>query len=209
MMKKATMQEDFRLRHSPMRAAVVAVCFCSAFGGAGALHAESLYQEQTYRPLTADNRAFRVGDVLTVQVFENSSATTSADTGTRRSNGLSAELSHRSGTVGQTGIGVSGSFDGGGRTQRTNRVLATLSVSVQEVLPNGDLRVAGEQLLTVNQEPQKVTLEGRVRPFDISDGNVVLSTRLADARISYVGEGDIAERNRRPWWRNLLDIMGL
>jgi flagellar L-ring protein precursor FlgH len=209
MTKKATMQEGFRFRHSVTRAAIAAVCFCSALGGAGASHAESLYQEQTYRPLTADNRAFRVGDVLTVQVFENSSATTSADTGTRRSNGLSAELSHRSGTVGQTGIGVSGSFDGGGRTQRTNRVLATLTVSVQEVLPNGDLRVAGEQLLTVNQEPQKVTLEGRVRPFDISDGNVVLSTRLADARISYVGEGDIAERNRRPWWRNLLDIMGL
>ncbi len=171
--------------------------------------AESLYQEQSFRPLTADNKAFRVGDVLTVQVFENSSATTSADTGTRRKNGLSAELGHRSGSVAQTGIGVSGDFDGGGKTQRTNRVLATLTVSVREILPNGELRVAGEQLLTVNDEPQKVTLEGRVRPLDISDGNVVLSTRLADARISYVGEGDIAERNRRPWWRALLDGMGL
>ncbi|WCM91106.1 flagellar basal body L-ring protein FlgH [Acidovorax sp. NCPPB 2350] len=176
---------------------------------AGMPRAESLYNEQTFRPLTADNRAFRVGDVLTVQVFENSSATTSADTGTRRRNGLSAELGHRSGTVAQTGIGVNGDFDGGGRTQRTNRVLATLTVSVREILPNGDLRVAGEQSLTVNQEPQKVTLEGRVRPLDISDGNVVLSTRLADARISYVGEGDIAERSRRPWWRGLLDAMGL
>jgi len=171
--------------------------------------AESLYQEQSYKPLTSDNKAFRVGDVLTVQVFENSSATTSADTGTRRKNGLSAELGHRSGSVAQTGIGVVGDFDGGGKTQRTNRVLATLTVSVREVLANGELRVAGEQLLTVNDEPQKVTLEGRVRPLDISDGNVVLSTRLADARISYVGEGDIAERNRRPWWRALLDGMGL
>ncbi|GKS74673.1 flagellar basal body L-ring protein FlgH [Acidovorax sp. SUPP950] len=171
--------------------------------------AESLYQEQSFRPLTADNKAFRVGDVLTVQVFENSSATTSADTGTRRKNGLSAELGHRSGSVAQTGIAVTGDFDGGGKTQRTNRVLATLTVSVREVLPNGELKVSGEQLLTVNDEPQKVTLEGRVRPLDISDGNVVLSTRLADARISYVGEGDIAERNRRPWWRALLDGMGL
>lgn len=197
-----------RRPHGRTGARIAAALCCTAFVAAGAARAESLYQEQTYRPLTADNRAFRVGDALTVQVFENSSATTSADTGTRRGNGLSAELSHRSGTVGQTGIGVNGTFDGGGRTQRTNRVLATLTVTVQEVLPNGDLRVAGEQLLTVNQEPQKVTLEGRVRPFDISDGNVVLSTRLADARISYVGEGDIAERNRRPWWRNLLDMMG-
>lgn len=173
------------------------------------VQAESLYQEQSFRPLTSDNKAFRVGDLLTVQVFENSSATTSADTGTRRKNSLSADLGHRGNTVAQTGIGVGGDFDGGGKTQRTNRVLATLSVSVREILPNGELRVAGEQLLTVNDEPQKVTLEGRVRPLDISDGNIVLSTRLADARISYQGEGDIAERNRRPWWRNLLDFAGL
>ena len=189
------------------RIAAAGCCVLSLW--VGGAQAESLYQEQTFRPLTADNRAFRVGDVLTVQVFENSSATSSADTGTSRSNSISADLAHRRGSVAQTGIGIHGSFDGGGRTQRTNRVLATLTVSVKEILPNGDVRVAGEQLLTVNQEPQKVTLEGRVRPFDISDGNIVLSTRLAEARISYVGEGDIAERNRRPWWRNLLDSMGL
>lgn len=175
----------------------------------GTLLAESLFQEQTFRPLTADNKAFRVGDVLTVQVFENSSATTSADTGTRRRNSLSADLSHGSGSVAQTGVGVGGTFDGGGRTQRSNRVLATLTVSVKQVLDNGDLLVGGEQALTVNDEPQKVALEGRVRPLDISDGNIVVSTRLADARISYVGEGDISERSRRPWWRSLLDGFGL
>lgn len=174
-----------------------------------AVNAESLFKEQTFRSLTSDNKAFRLGDVLTVQVFENSSATTSADTGTRRKNSLSADLSHRGNSVGQTGISVGGDFDGGGKTQRTSRVLATLTVTVREVLANGDLKVAGEQLLTVNEEPQKVTLEGRVRPIDISDGNIVLSTRLADAKITYVGEGDIAERTRRPWWRNLLDWVGM
>lgn len=173
------------------------------------VNAESLYQEHNFRSLTGDNKAFRVGDMLTIQVFENSSATSSADTGTRRRNGIAADLSHRSGNVAQVGLSVSGDFDGGGRTQRTNRVLATLTVSVKEVLPNGELWVGGEQMLTVNQELQKVTLQGRVRPVDISDGNIVLSTRLADAKISYVGDGDIAERNRKPWWRNLLDAMGL
>lgn len=171
--------------------------------------AESLYQERTFRPLTSDNKAFRPGDVLTVQVFENSTATTSAETDTRRRNAIAAELSHAGRTGAQTSIGVGGEFAGGGRTQRANRLLATLTVTVREVLPNGDLHVAGEQTLLVNQEPQKVTLEGRVRPHDISDANVVLSTRLADARISYVGDGDIALRNRAPWWRNLLDWMGL
>ena len=174
-----------------------------------ASHAASLYNEATYRPLTADNKAFRVGDVLTVQVFENSSASTSADTDTRRKNNLNAELSHAAGRVAQTGIAVNGDFDGGGRTQRQNRVLITLSVSVKEVLPNGDLVVAGEQLLVVNTEQQRVTLEGRVRPQDVSDGNVVMSTRLADARITYNGEGEVSQRSQRAWWRKLLDWAGM
>lgn len=193
-------------------------CFLRCLNGLSALifivcafpsFAESLYQEQTFRPLVGDNRAFRVGDVLTVQVFENSSATTSAETGTRRNNALSANLSHQRGVVAKTDLGVGGDFDGGGKTQRTNRVLATLTVSVKEILPNGDLRIGGEQVLTVNEEPQKVGLEGRVRPLDISDANVVMSTRLADAKITFLGEGDLAERNRRPWWRSFLDAVGL
>lgn len=195
-----------------MRRAFIATL--SLFGacllGSASANAESLYQESTFRPLTADNKAFRVGDSLTIQVFENSSATSSANTGTRRANDISGSVTHTGNrVVGQLGIGVSGDFDGGGRTQRANRLLATLTVTVQEVLPNKELRVAGEQLLTVNEELQKVNLEGRVRPQDISDGNVVLSTRLADARITYVGEGDVSERTRRSVWRRVFDWLGL
>jgi flagellar L-ring protein FlgH len=174
-----------------------------------AVEAGSLYNESTFRPLTADNKAFRLGDVLTVQVFENSSASTSADTGTRRKNNVSADLSHASGKVARTAIAIAGDFDGGGSTQRANRVLITLSVAVKEVMANGDLRVAGEQMLLVNDEHQKVTLEGRVRPQDISDANVVLSTRLAEARITYLGEGELSQRQQRAWWRKLLDWAGL
>lgn len=185
--------------------AAIAFALCAAAPAA----AESLYQEGSFRPLTADNKAFRVGDSLTVQVFENSSASTSADTGTRRNNDISGSVTQTgSKLVGQLGIGVAGSFDGGGRTQRANRLLATLTVTVQEVLASGELRVAGEQLLTVNEELQKVNLEGRVRPLDISDGNVVLSTRLADARITYVGEGDVTDRSRRSAWRKIFDWLG-
>ncbi|WP_240204967.1 flagellar basal body L-ring protein FlgH [Variovorax sp. PDNC026] len=183
---------------------VLALCF------AVPVAAESLYQEGSFRPLTADNKAFRIGDSLTVQVFENSSASTSANTGTRRGNDITGSVTHTGNkVVGQLGIGVTGEFDGGGRTQRANKLLATLTVTVQQVLANGELQVAGEQLLTVNDELQKVNLEGRVRPQDISDGNVVLSTRLADARITYVGEGDVSDRARRSGWRRILDWLGL
>jgi flagellar L-ring protein precursor FlgH len=169
----------------------------------------SLFEEASYRPLAGDNKAFRVGDVLTVQISENSSASTSADTGTRRRNQVAAEIDRTSGRAVGGRLSVNGDFDGGGRTERSNRVLITLGVTVREVLANGDLRVAGDQMLAVNGEQQRVALEGRVRPADVSDGNVVLSTRLADARITYVGEGDLSQRQERAWWRKVLDWVGM
>jgi flagellar L-ring protein FlgH len=174
-----------------------------------AVLAQSLFEGDGWRGFIGDQKAYRPGDVLTVQVFENSSASTTADTGTRRNNRLQAELAHRGKTVAQTSVAVGGDFEGGGRTQRASRLLTTVTVMVQEVLPGGQLRIAGTQAVTVNEEVQRVTLEGIVRPVDITDGNVVQSTRIAEARITYVGEGDLTERGRRAWWRRFLDAVGL
>ena len=185
-------------------AALVLLGACISLHAAG----QSLFQEATWRGLTADHKAYRPGDVLTVQVYENSSASTSADTGTRRTNHLQTELAHGADKTAQASLAVGGDFDGGGRTQRASRLLTTLTVTVQDVLPGGQLRVAGTQSVTVNEELQRVTLEGLVRPVDITDGNAVQSTRIADARITYVGEGDLTERGRRAWWRKLLDALG-
>jgi len=169
----------------------------------------SLYDEQTFRPLTADNKAYRVGDVLTVQVLENSAATVNADTDTHRANAVSAELTRAHVPAVRVGVANAGEFDGGGRTVRAGKLLAQLSVTVRAVMPNGDMLVAGEQLLLINDEQQRINLEGRVRRQDISDTNVVLSSRLADAKITYVGEGELAERQRPAWWRKVMDWMGL
>lgn len=176
---------------------------------ATSVHGQSLFDEHSWRGWTGDNKAFRPGDVLTVQVFENSSASSSADTGTRRSNRLQTELAHGSNRVAQASLAVAGEFDGGGRTQRASRLLTTVTVVVQEVLPGGQLRVAGTHSLMVNEELQRVSLEGIVRSADITDANVVHSSRLAEARITYLGEGDVTERSRRAWWRRLLDALGL
>ncbi|HYD51298.1 MAG TPA: flagellar basal body L-ring protein FlgH [Gemmatimonadaceae bacterium] len=186
---------------------VAAVLFLSG----GSTRAESLYDAQSFRAFTADRKAHRVGDVVTVHVFENSSASTTSDTSTQRNHGVSA----RAGTSAINGgrqidgsIELGSAFDGGGVTQRANRLLATLTVTVQEVLPNGDLRLAGEQLLTVNQEQHKVKVEGRVRPHDVSADNVVLSTRIADAKVSYAGQGDLTNRHKRTWLRMLIEFLG-
>ena len=185
------------------------VLACTAAAASAPALAESLYREQTYRPLTGDNKAFRVGDAITVQVFESSSASTSTDTNTQRKNSISANVTSLPSRQHGFGVAIAGDFDGGGTTQRANRLLATLTVTVREALPNGELRISGEQLLKVNEELHRVNLEGRVRPQDISDGNVVLSTRLADARITYVGDGDLSERQKRGLWRQVADWLGL
>jgi flagellar L-ring protein precursor FlgH len=174
------------------------------------VHAQKLYDEQSYRGLAEDRKAVHVGDILTVQVFEQSSASTTTDTSTQRTNAVGAGLSITAGGIQRGGsISQSGSFDGGGTTQRANKLLVTLSVTVREVLPNGDLLVHGEQSLTVNKEQHKVAIDGRVRPQDVGGDNTVLSTRLADAHIEYVGDGDLSDRQTRAWWRQLLDLLGL
>ena len=181
-----------------------------ALAAASSAHAQKLYDEQNYRGLAEDRKAVHVGDIITVQVFEQSSATTSTDTSTQRTNALGAGLSLAATGVQRGGsISQSGSFDGGGTTQRANKLLVTLSVTVRQVLPNGDLVVHGEQSLTVNKEQHKVALDGRVRPQDVASDNTVLSTRLADAHIEYLGDGDLSDRQTRAWWRQVLDLLGL
>jgi flagellar L-ring protein precursor FlgH len=171
--------------------------------------ADSLYKPQTFRALTSDRKAAAVGDLLTIQVFENATAATSADTSTRRNASARAGLTRISGKPVTAALETSGDFDGGGSTQRTNRFLTTVTVTIREVLPNGDLRVEGEQILSLNDERQTVNIQGRVRPVDISDGNVVISNRLADAKITLVGDGDLTERQRRNWWKRVTDWLGL
>jgi flagellar L-ring protein precursor FlgH len=172
--------------------------------------AQSLYDETTFRSLTADHKAFRVGDVLTVQVVESATATANADTGTQRHNNLGLDLSldHHRVRHASANANVGGDFDGGGRTARDGRLVAQLTVSIRDVLPNGDLLVAGEQQLTINDERQRIAVTGRVRPQDISEANVVLSTRVADADITYVGEGHLADRQKPAWWRQVADWLG-
>lgn len=195
--------------HSMMLVALAAGCFAPAVSAT-----ESLYQEGQFQSLTADRRATRVGDLVTVLVYENSSAQSTADTRSDRSAGVSAGAAISSEGIPMRDrrvdgrIGTSNEMQGTGRTQRSGRLLAQVTVQVQEILPNGDLRLAGEQLLEINDERQQIRLEGRVRPQDIQDNNVVLSSRLADTRITYQGDGVLGDKQRPSWWQRLLTAVG-
>lgn len=170
--------------------------------------ADSLYREQNFRPLVGDRKAFRPGDSLTILVLENASATASANTTTEKRGelGMSAKTPMYDKNA---AINLSDEFTGGGKIQRSGKLLAQITVTVQSIEPNGELNVQGEQLVEVNSEKQSIKLEGRVRPSDISETNTVLSNRLANARISYIGDGILGEKQRPGILTRILSWLGL
>jgi flagellar L-ring protein precursor FlgH len=150
--------------------------------------AETLFNESTYQPLVSDHRAGTVGDVLTVLVYEVASASASANSDSNAAVGVGVSASDGHTPV-SGNLSVNNDFEGGGNLNRNGKLVARVSVTVKDVLPNGDLWVSGEQLIEFNNEKQNIRVKGKVRPLDISSQNTVLSTRLADADIEYVGEG--------------------
>ena len=186
------------MNHWKLSLTLLLALLCSA------VRADNLYNEKTYRPLASDKRAHLPGDVLTVMIYESSSALTSADTQLQRSNQVGAKHYNES-----LALGANNNFDGGGTVQRAGKLLAQMSVTVTGVAANGDLQVAGEQTLEINSDPQKIRVEGRGRPLDVSDQNTVLSYRLADAKISYLGDGDLASRQRPGMWSRFFTWVGI
>lgn len=178
-------------------------CCASALCGA-----QSLFDETRFQSLTSDRRALRAGDALTVLVFESSSSTQSADTVTEKGGGLNLGVGVNNRSYGAK-VSTGEDFVGRGRIQRTGRLAAQITVTVTEVLENGDLRVAGQQQILVNGEKQLLQLSGRVRPVDISDANSVASTRLAEADITYLGDGILAEKQRQGVLSRVLTWLGL
>jgi flagellar L-ring protein precursor FlgH len=164
---------------------------------------DSLVERETYRSLVADQRAVRPGDNLTVLITENAVASTTATTATNKEGSVSAAASYnRTKDSVPYGRSLSGSIDltedfkGGGRIERTGKLLARITVVVEAVEPNGMLVVHGEQDIFVNEERQRIAVVGRVRPQDIGTDNTVLSTRLAQAKIEMSGQGLLAEKQK-------------
>jgi flagellar L-ring protein FlgH len=176
--------------------------------GAGTAAADSLYQEASYKPLIADARALRVGDNLTVVVTEFASVTAKARTGADKSAALSASV-EGDGRSHTGAINFAEDFDGGGRIERSGKLVAQLTVMVDSIEPNGDLRVKGRQDISVNGEIQTLAIEGRVRPQDVGANNTVPSTRLSEAKISYVGDGLLAEKQSPGILTRFLDWLGI
>ncbi|MDJ0874238.1 MAG: flagellar basal body L-ring protein FlgH [Desulfobacterales bacterium] len=174
----------------------------------------SLWSEGTVMSdLFSDTKARRVGDIVTIQVSESSSAQNKASTGTERESSLSAGIQEFFGAdaskLSDLNVrgGMESDFEGSGTTSRSGDLQAFITARVVEVLPGGNLKVIGSREILVNNEKQLMTIYGVVRPRDISQDNVVLSSFVSDARIAYSGAGIVDDRQRPGWMANTLNTI--
>jgi len=128
-----------------MKTFFTVLCVLSAWGTCSA---ESLYKEDTFHSLVGDQRAHRVGDSLTILVYENSTASASADTNGQKNGGIGLAIKTPNNADKSASINLNEDFGGQGKVQRSGKLTAQLTVTVQEVAQNGDLLIAGNYTQT-------------------------------------------------------------
>jgi flagellar L-ring protein precursor FlgH len=164
-----------------------------------------------YAPLTSGARAAQVGDILTIILVERTQATKSNSASTDRdgSIGLTPPTTGPFSFIKPTSIGASGGgkFDGKGAAEQSNQLNGAISVTVAAVYPNGTMLVKGEKNLTLNRGDEQIRISGLIRMADIDLDNTVPSTRVADAKITYAGTGEIARASRQGWLSHFFSIL--
>ncbi|MDT8388561.1 MAG: flagellar basal body L-ring protein FlgH [Thiogranum sp.] len=177
----------------------------------------SIYQASNDVRLFEDVKARRIGDVITVVLKESTSASKSAKTTadkeqetniasptvfgatpTFNAPGILPLDSNRNNTL-AAGLSGSRAFEGEADSSQSNSLSGSITVTIADVLPNGNLVVRGEKWLTLNQGEEFIQISGMVRPQDIGTANTILSTQIADARITYSGKGFLADSNQMGW----------
>jgi len=166
-----------------------------------------------------DQRASRVGDILTVLINIDDSAKTTNSTSSSRTSGVTAGIPHLLGLESTLGKILPGGFDpanavstnsktsndGAGAVNRAEKISLTIAAVVSAVLPNGNLVIQGTQEVRTNTEVRQLTIAGIVRPEDIASNNTIQHTQIAEARINYGGRGDISRVQKTPAGQSLIE----
>jgi len=173
---------------------IIIMMISSGFAGASSLWTDTAATSVLF----GDQRARAVGDILTVVVNENSSASRTGSS----SNSKSAANNVDKGTgllgfIPDSSLAQDDSFKAQGTINNSNKVTARLTVKVIEVKPNGNLVISGVQNIRQNGEEQRINISGQVRPSDIRADNSVLSSNIADAKLLVTGSGPLVNKQRQ------------
>lgn len=163
----------------------------------------SLFQSNYAISLYNDQRARRIGDVITITLQERTNAKKSTSTSTSKDSDFTLNPVNLFGEdtpgflTGQ--LESERAFAGKGDSGQSNSLTGQITVTISDILPNGILEVRGEKWLSLNEGDEFIRIKGLIRPQDIGPDNTVMSHKLADARISYGGTGPLADSNRQGW----------
>ena len=178
---------------------------------------QSLWHADTSKSMYADKRASGVGDIITILVQENSSATKNNETKTERASSLSQAITSFLYSPGASGLLTKGGqlpamaynsdskHDGSGSINDAENVLATIAVRIVDVLPNNNFIIEGKRETAFSGEHQTIILRGVVRSDDVSPNNTVYSYNVSDATIQIIGKGTVTDSQRKGWFTRLWD----
>ena len=166
----------------------------------------SLYQDAYGLNLFNDRKAHFVGDVITVTLSERTVSRKSSGVATGKKSGVNFNAGPLlgvnptiKGNELTTTLEQDRTFDGSADADQSNSLQGNITVTVAEILPNGNLIVRGEKWITLNGGDEFIRISGMVRPDDIAPDNTIVSTRLANAKISYSGTGALADSTSMGW----------
>jgi flagellar L-ring protein FlgH len=171
--------------------------------------------------LYSDLRASRVGDIVTIRVTETASGAKTATTKTAKDSSIGTTFSGAFSSLfdlparalaflspsGSLKMTSADSYAGNGATTRNDQLTASMTAIVMEVYPNGNLKILGHREVVVNSERQTMELTGIIRPIDVDSKNVVQSTSIADAKISYTGFGVVDDKQHPGWLGRIMNFI--
>lgn len=182
----------------------------------GSLFQEKIPVNYGYQPLFEDHRSHNIGDTITVVLQENISASNSSISNISRDSTANLGITIAPGQLNpmlgadlnenKTGLDSIGKndFSGKGSNSAKNTFHGLITVTVKQVLPNGNLKVIGEKQVSINSGVEFIRFSGVINPNNINKNNLVASTQIADARIEYFSNGRIHEMQHMGWFQKFL-----
>lgn len=171
--------------------------------------------------LYEDVKARRLNDLITINVIENISGSGTANTATDKTSSTDGAVNSVFGIPTNLGFSnlfgkgftfsptvngsMTDSFKGDGSTTRAGSLVGTITAKVVEVMPNGNLEIESRKDITINNEKQILILRGVIRPDDVAVDNSILSSRVADAEVYFVGNGVVSNKQDTGWFDKILD----
>ena len=179
------------------------------------LEAQSLWKPELSRSMIADKRAGAIGDIITIVIQENNSASKDNSTQTSKKSSIDAaveaflyspdasKLLTHNGKLPAMKMAGNQDFAGSGKIANNEKVTARIAARVVDVLPNRNLVIEGTRQIAFSGETQDAVLRGVVRAEDITANNTIFSYNIADATIRYISKGTVTDNQRKGWFTKI------